>query len=123
LILNTLVKLGKKLRKCTAGSQALSETAIEAMLQKEFEDLMKGRGLNDVINPLLGMEGSFFVDSDVTLSYLQAWIFIWTCPPRSFIQYFLVSLNTSGGKPSFSLKKPSSSVFFSIGLSPSTRMD
>lgn len=123
-ILNTLVELGKKLRKRTAGSQALSETAIEATLQKEFEDLMKGKGLDDVINPLFGMEGSFFfVDSDVTLSCWQAWIFIWTRPPRFFIRYFLVLLNTSGGKPSFSSKKPSSSMFFSIGSSPSTRMD
>lgn len=71
-ILNTLVELGKRLRKRTAGSQALSETAIEATLQKEFEDLLKGRELNDAINPLFGMDGSFFfVDNDVTLSYLQ----------------------------------------------------
>ncbi|KAG1749584.1 hypothetical protein EDD22DRAFT_958012 [Suillus occidentalis] len=56
-ILNTLIELGKKLQKRTAGSQALSETAIEATLQKEFEDLMKGKGLDDVINPLFGMEG------------------------------------------------------------------
>ncbi|KAG1878687.1 hypothetical protein C8R48DRAFT_590573 [Suillus tomentosus] len=56
-ILNTLIELGKKLRKRTTGSQALSETAIEATLQKEFEDLMKGKGLDDVINLLFGMEG------------------------------------------------------------------
>ncbi|KAG1803360.1 hypothetical protein EV424DRAFT_1331009, partial [Suillus variegatus] len=55
-ILNTLVELGKRLRKRTAGSQALSETAIEATLQKEFEDLLKGRELNDAINPLFGMD-------------------------------------------------------------------
>ncbi|KAG1872268.1 hypothetical protein F4604DRAFT_1881049 [Suillus subluteus] len=38
LILSALVKLGKKLR-------------------KQFEELLKGRQLNDIINPLLGMDG------------------------------------------------------------------
>ncbi|KAG1722393.1 uncharacterized protein EDB91DRAFT_1240223 [Suillus paluster] len=56
-ILNTLIELGKKLRKCTMGSQALPENEIEATLQKEFEELLKGGQLDNTINPLLGMEG------------------------------------------------------------------
>ncbi|KAG1855245.1 hypothetical protein F4604DRAFT_2042442 [Suillus subluteus] len=55
-ILHALVELGKRLRKRTAGSQALSETVIEATFQKEFEDLLKGRELDDAINPLFGMD-------------------------------------------------------------------
>ncbi|KAG1908795.1 uncharacterized protein F5891DRAFT_1124416 [Suillus fuscotomentosus] len=42
-ILNVLVELGKKLRKCAAGTQAMPEAEVTA--------------LDDAINPLLGMEG------------------------------------------------------------------
>ncbi|KAG1718716.1 hypothetical protein EDB19DRAFT_1899104 [Suillus lakei] len=57
LILSVLVELGKKLRKRTAGSQALTENEVEVALRKEFEELLKGGQLNDIINPLLGTDG------------------------------------------------------------------
>ncbi|KAG1731926.1 hypothetical protein EDB19DRAFT_1896866 [Suillus lakei] len=57
LILSALVELGKKLRKHTAGSQALTENEVEVALRKEFEELLKGGQLDDIINPLLGTDG------------------------------------------------------------------
>jgi hypothetical protein len=60
-ILSALVELGKKLRKCTVGSQALPENEVEAALRKEFEGLLKGGQLDDIINPLLGTDGEFFL--------------------------------------------------------------
>lgn len=60
LILSALVELGKKLRKRTAGSQALPENEVKVALQKEFEELLKNGQLNDIINSLLGMDGEFF---------------------------------------------------------------
>jgi hypothetical protein len=60
-ILSALVELGKKLRKRTAGSQALPENEVEAALRKEFEGLLKGGQLDDIINPLLGTDGEFFL--------------------------------------------------------------
>ncbi|KAG1741898.1 uncharacterized protein EDB91DRAFT_1052457 [Suillus paluster] len=56
-ILSALVELGKKLRKRTAGSQALPKNEVEATLWKEFEELLKSGQLDDTINPLLGMDG------------------------------------------------------------------
>ncbi|KAH7903987.1 hypothetical protein BJ138DRAFT_1019772 [Hygrophoropsis aurantiaca] len=56
-IVNTLVELGKRLRKRVAGTPASSESDIKAKLEKEFEDFMNNDSLEDVINPLLGMEG------------------------------------------------------------------
>jgi hypothetical protein len=59
-ILNTLLELGKKLRKCTAGSLALPENKVRIVLEKEFEQLLQGGKLDDAINPLLGMHGQSF---------------------------------------------------------------
>ncbi|KAG2087604.1 uncharacterized protein F5147DRAFT_588042 [Suillus discolor] len=56
-IINTLVELGKKLRKRAAGTQAMSEADVTAALEKEFEELLRGNTLDDTINPLLGMDG------------------------------------------------------------------
>ncbi|KAG1733336.1 uncharacterized protein EDB91DRAFT_1057515 [Suillus paluster] len=56
-IINTLVELGKKLRKHVAGTQAMSEADVTAALEKEFEKLLRGNTVDDTINPLLGMDG------------------------------------------------------------------
>ncbi|KAH7928239.1 hypothetical protein BV22DRAFT_974816, partial [Leucogyrophana mollusca] len=56
-IVNTLVELGKRLRKRQAGTPAIPESKVKTKLEKEFEDLLNGDSLEDVINPLLGMEG------------------------------------------------------------------
>ncbi|KAG2051831.1 hypothetical protein BDR06DRAFT_983423 [Suillus hirtellus] len=56
-ILSALVELRKKLRKHTVGSQALPENEVEVALRKEFKELLKGGQLDDIINPLLGMDG------------------------------------------------------------------
>ncbi|KAG1753908.1 uncharacterized protein EDB91DRAFT_1043935, partial [Suillus paluster] len=56
-ILESLVELGKKLRKREPGVQAMSERDVTVALEKEFEDQLRGATLPDVINPLLGMNG------------------------------------------------------------------
>ncbi|KAH7918288.1 hypothetical protein BV22DRAFT_1024813 [Leucogyrophana mollusca] len=56
-IVNTLVELGKRLRKRVVGTTAVPESNTKAKLEKEFEDFMNGDSLEGVINPLLGMEG------------------------------------------------------------------
>ncbi|KAG1728357.1 hypothetical protein EDD22DRAFT_742551, partial [Suillus occidentalis] len=56
-IMNTLVELGKKLRKRTVGTQAKSEAEVTAALEREFEELLQGDKLEDTLNPLLGMNG------------------------------------------------------------------
>ncbi|KAG0694571.1 hypothetical protein DFH29DRAFT_985225 [Suillus ampliporus] len=48
LILNTLH---------VAGTQAMPEAEVVAVLEKEFAELLQGDKLDDAINPLLGMEG------------------------------------------------------------------
>jgi hypothetical protein len=59
-ILNTLLELGKKFKKCTAGSLALPENKVRIALEKEFKQLLQGGKLDDAINPLLGMHGQSF---------------------------------------------------------------
>ncbi|KAG2064229.1 hypothetical protein BDR04DRAFT_1130859 [Suillus decipiens] len=66
-ILNTLLELGKKLRKCAAGSSAIPENDVRIVLEKEFKQLLQGRKLNDVINPLL----SFNVYMDTLIEILH----------------------------------------------------
>ncbi|KAG1837183.1 hypothetical protein DFJ58DRAFT_718936 [Suillus subalutaceus] len=56
-ILNVLVELGKKLRKHAAGTQAMPEAEVTAVLEKDFTELLQGKKLDDAINPLLGMQG------------------------------------------------------------------
>ncbi|KAG1871492.1 hypothetical protein F4604DRAFT_2014381 [Suillus subluteus] len=56
-ILNVLVELRKKLRKHVAGTQAMPEAEVAAVLEKEFTELLQGNKLDNAINPLLGMEG------------------------------------------------------------------
>ncbi|KAG1894190.1 uncharacterized protein F5891DRAFT_961838 [Suillus fuscotomentosus] len=56
-ILESLIELGKKLRKREPGSQARSESDVTAALEKEFEEQLRGATLDDAINPLLGMNG------------------------------------------------------------------
>ncbi|KIJ05399.1 hypothetical protein PAXINDRAFT_164770 [Paxillus involutus ATCC 200175] len=55
-ILTMLVEMGKKLRKRGAGVPAMKESEVKAALEKELEDLLNGKSLDDVINPLLGMK-------------------------------------------------------------------
>ncbi|KAG2064482.1 hypothetical protein BDR04DRAFT_1130742 [Suillus decipiens] len=69
-ILNTLLELGKKLRKCTAGSPALPENEVRIALEKEFEQLLQGGKLDDAINPLLGMH-AFNVHMDTPTEILH----------------------------------------------------
>ncbi|KAG2147900.1 uncharacterized protein EDB93DRAFT_1240576 [Suillus bovinus] len=69
-ILNTLLELGKKLRKCIAGSPALPENEVRIVLKKEFEQLLQGRRLDDAINPLLGMH-AFNVHMDMPTEILH----------------------------------------------------
>ncbi|KAG0693274.1 hypothetical protein DFH29DRAFT_985530 [Suillus ampliporus] len=54
-ILESLIELGKKLRKREPGSQAMSESDVTAALEREFEEQLQGATLEDTINPLLGM--------------------------------------------------------------------
>ncbi|KAG2357832.1 hypothetical protein BDR07DRAFT_1490218 [Suillus spraguei] len=56
-IINTLVELGKMLRKRTAGTQAMSKAEVTAALEKEFEKILQGDKIEDTLNPLLGMNG------------------------------------------------------------------
>ncbi|KAG2065607.1 hypothetical protein BDR04DRAFT_1130369 [Suillus decipiens] len=56
-ILESLVELGKKLRKCEPGSQAKSKSKVIAALENEFQEQLQGATLDDAINPLLGMNG------------------------------------------------------------------
>ncbi|KAI6156015.1 hypothetical protein BKA82DRAFT_4326857 [Pisolithus tinctorius] len=50
-------KMGKKLRKRGASVPAMKESEVKAALEKELEDLLNRKNLDDVINPLLGMNG------------------------------------------------------------------
>ncbi|KAG2132140.1 uncharacterized protein EDB93DRAFT_1094071 [Suillus bovinus] len=56
-ILESLVELGKKLRKRVPGLPATSESKITAALKKEFDKLLRGTTLNDAMNPLFWMNG------------------------------------------------------------------
>ncbi|KAI0688439.1 hypothetical protein BC835DRAFT_1408072 [Cytidiella melzeri] len=56
-IIDTVVDLGKQLRKPQDGEQKLSEAELTARLEAEFERLLNGHSLNNHINPLLGMPG------------------------------------------------------------------
>ncbi|KAG1724735.1 hypothetical protein EDB19DRAFT_1644397 [Suillus lakei] len=56
-ILESLVELGKKLRKRGPGLPAMPESEVTAALEKEFEELLRGATLDDALNPLLGMNG------------------------------------------------------------------
>ncbi|KAG1804057.1 uncharacterized protein BJ212DRAFT_1284808, partial [Suillus subaureus] len=69
-ILNTLLELGKKLRKHTVGSPAIPENEVSITLKKEFEQLLQGGKLNDAINPLLGMH-AFNVHMDTPTKILH----------------------------------------------------
>ncbi|KAG1833933.1 hypothetical protein EV424DRAFT_1468957 [Suillus variegatus] len=69
-ILETVVELGKKLRKQGAGIQAKPEAEVKAILEKQLEDLLRGSALNDAINLLLGMEG-FNVHQDTPTEILH----------------------------------------------------
>ncbi|KAG2339510.1 hypothetical protein BDR05DRAFT_1003322 [Suillus weaverae] len=55
-LINALVELGKKLRKREAGQLASAESEVHAALEKQLEDMLQGRTLQDAINPLLGMD-------------------------------------------------------------------
>ncbi|KAG2145797.1 hypothetical protein DEU56DRAFT_708851, partial [Suillus clintonianus] len=70
-ILNTLVELGKKLRKRAAGTQAMPEAEVAAVLEKEFVELLQGDKLDNVINPLLGMEAGLNMHMDTPTEILH----------------------------------------------------
>ncbi|KAG2115374.1 uncharacterized protein F5147DRAFT_569473 [Suillus discolor] len=55
-LINALVELGKKLQKRKAGQLASAESVVRAALEKQLEDMLQGRTIEDAINPLLGMD-------------------------------------------------------------------
>lgn len=58
-ILQCIVDLGKKLRKRTTGEAAhLTEDEVRKQLEKELDQLLQGKGIEEHINPLLGMPGA-----------------------------------------------------------------
>ena len=59
--------MGKKLRKREAGVHARPEEEVRAALRKELEDYLKGRPLERLINPLLGLQGGSFLRLAVTI--------------------------------------------------------
>ncbi|KAI0819952.1 hypothetical protein BC628DRAFT_1331621, partial [Trametes gibbosa] len=57
-ILQCVVELGKKLRKRTTGEAAhLPEDEVRKQLETELDQLLRGKGIEEYINPLLGMPG------------------------------------------------------------------
>ncbi|EIW80127.1 hypothetical protein CONPUDRAFT_58644, partial [Coniophora puteana RWD-64-598 SS2] len=57
-ILNAVVEMGKKLRARTSAAGGLhSESDIRQKLEGELEELLRGQTAEEVINPLLGMDG------------------------------------------------------------------
>ncbi|KAI0631688.1 hypothetical protein C8Q77DRAFT_1060980 [Trametes polyzona] len=56
-VLQCIVELGKKLRKRSEGAAQLSEDEVRKQLEKELERLLQGKGIEEYINPLLGMPG------------------------------------------------------------------
>jgi hypothetical protein len=57
-IINSLLELGKKLRKNIAG-QRISESDVQQRLRQQLEELLAGRTIDNAINPLLDMPGIF----------------------------------------------------------------
>jgi hypothetical protein len=88
-ILESLIELGKKLRKRGPGLTATSGGEITAALEKEFDELLRGTTLNDAMNPLLGMNGklgqchSYHAHNIVSQGSTSTWI----CRLKSSIQY------------------------------------
>ena len=60
-ITETLVELGKQLRKCGGASQPMPESEIRATLEKKLDEMLQGGTVRDSINPLLGMKGTFVI--------------------------------------------------------------
>ena len=121
-ILNSLVELGKKLRKRVPGSQKQSEAEVTAVLRKEFEDLLQGGKLDDVINPLLGMDGQFTsLMLKFSLYSQQVSMFIWIHQQKSCIRSYLGLSNTFGHRQFFYLKRLIFYVSFKAAWNPSTR--
>jgi hypothetical protein len=58
-IVETLLELGKQLRKRVTGVQPMPENEIQERLKKKLDELLHGKSVQDVINPLLGMKGLF----------------------------------------------------------------
>ena len=56
-IVQHLLELGKRLRKRTAGKPRLAEDDVRAALEKDLDELLKGKPIDDYINPLLGIPG------------------------------------------------------------------
>ena len=55
-IVETVVDMGKKLRKRGSGKVPIPEADIRARLEQELNDYLKGANVKDTINPLLGMK-------------------------------------------------------------------
>jgi hypothetical protein len=52
-VINSLLELGKKLRKSEPGKERMTEEQIRKTLEKQLEDEL----LKNTINPLIGMPG------------------------------------------------------------------
>lgn len=58
-IVNTLLELGKRLRKRQEGKEKLPEAQVQEALEKEVEKMLQDKTIVDAINPLLRMRGAF----------------------------------------------------------------
>lgn len=56
-IIETLVDMGKKMRKRGSGKVTMPEADIWAKLEQELSDYLQGASIRNMINPLLGMKG------------------------------------------------------------------
>ncbi|KIM68349.1 hypothetical protein SCLCIDRAFT_105912, partial [Scleroderma citrinum Foug A] len=56
-IVETLVNMGKKMRKHSSGKVTMPEADIRAKLEQELSDYLQGASVRNMINPLLGMKG------------------------------------------------------------------
>ena len=51
--------MGKRLHKRGSGGPVMQEHEVKATLENELNELLGGRNLEDMMNLLLGMDGTF----------------------------------------------------------------
>ena len=56
-IVNSILVLGKTLQKRTAGKPSMSKAQVTACLEHKLESLLGSQSIDDLINPLLRMQG------------------------------------------------------------------
>jgi hypothetical protein len=123
-ILETVVELGKKLRKRGAGVQAKPEAEVKAILEKQLEDLLRGSALDDAINPLLGVEGNIYVlVFSFTFTFRQDSMFIRTRRQKFYIRFYWESSSTFGVNLCIFSRRQSFWTFFKCVSTLSRRPD